>query len=165
MTLKSLYDKVSFILERNLQFNKESTIALQSLSLEGFKRWHRVNCKYYLCMQLKLANILYNIERQKLDVSSLSMNYSPLSLQDHLIRWKSELETSIKELGELNKSHFEEVGCSSEIIEEIIYCMLDDLGNVQRYYSRCSDTDWLAIYQFELDNYLHKKMKEKEKEM
>lgn len=164
MTLKNIYDKVSHILEKNLQFNKESVIALQSLNLEGFKRWHRCNCKYYLCLQLKLANILYNIEREKLDVHSVDVEYSPISLQEHLVRWKSEIQESLAELKELNKKHFEEVGCTSKIIDELVCCLLDDLGDIQRYYARCSETDWLTIYEFDIDKHIHEKMKHKEKD-
>lgn len=164
MSLKNIYDRTSHILERNLQINKESVTSLQALNLNGFKRWSRFMCMYYLHKQLKLANILFNIERTKLDVSSLSMNYSPTSLEEHLNYMIRELEESIKQLGELNKQHFEEVGSTSRVIEDVIYCMLDDLGNLQRYRAKFSETDWLDMYIFEVDDKIHERYKEKEKD-
>lgn len=164
MSLKSIYDRVNHILERNLQLNKESVISLQALNLNGFKRAHRWRVMYYIHKQLKLANILFNIERSKLDISPLTMNYSPNSLQEHLQYMINELEQSIEQLGMLNKQHFEEVGNTSKIIEDIIYRMLDDLGNLQRHKAKMEQTDWLEMFMFELDDKLHCKYKEKEKE-
>lgn len=167
MELKEIYNKVSHVVEKHIQLNKEAMACLQSMGFNGFKRMHRYNAEWLFCKQLKLANILFNMKREKLDLKPVSMvsDYMPMSIKDHLAKWDAEIEYSLKELGELNKAHFEKVGCTSCIIEKVICQMLDDHGNIQRWYYRGEDGDWLMHDMFMLDKYIHEKYKEKEKEL
>lgn len=162
--LKNIYDKVSHILEKHAQLNKEASAVLQSMGYNGFKRLHRYNLKAFQCWQMKLANILFNLKREKLDMQAMNLNYSPMSLKDHLQKWIEELEYALKELGELNKMHFETCGMTSCIIEEAMNLMLDNLGNAQRDYYQFENCDWLEMYTYVVDRRWHEKMKEKEKE-
>lgn len=162
--LKNIYDKVSHILEKHAQLNKEASAILQSMGYNGFKRLHRYNLKAFQCWQMKLANILFNLKREKLDMQAMNLNYSPMSLKDHLQKWIEELEYALKELGELNKMHLETCGMTSCIIEEAMMLMLDNLGDAQRWYFRGQATEWLEHDLYSLDMYLHKKYKKKEDE-
>lgn len=163
-TLKSIYDRVSHILEKHAQLNKEASACLQSLGYNGFKRLHRYNCKKMQYWQMKLANILFNIKREKLDMQSMNINYSPMDLKEHLKKWLEEIEYALKELGELNKQHFETCGKTSEIIECVMCLMLDNLGDIQRWQYQGEATDWLEMFLFILDDKIHKKYKKKEEE-
>lgn len=167
MELKEIYNKTSHILEQHIQFNKEAVTALQAMGFNGFKRMHRYNAQWYFCKQLKLANILFNMKREKLDLKPITMmtEYAPMSLKDHLAKWDAHIEDSLVELGDLNKAHLEKVGSTSPIIECIIYQMLDNHGNIQRWYYRGEAGDWLMHDLFTLDKYIHEKYKEKEKEI
>lgn len=167
MELKEIYNKVSHILEQHIQFNKESVTALQALGFDGFKRVHRYQAEWYFCKQLKLANILFNLKREKLDLKPITMitEYAPMSLKDHLAKWDAYLQDSITELGTLNKAHLETVGSTSSFIEGVIHYMLDNHSKVQRWYYRGEAGDWLMHDLFCLDEHLHKKYKEKEKEI
>lgn len=164
MSLKSIYDKVSHILEKHTQWHKEAMASLQALGYNGYKRWHRLRAKELQCYQMKLANILFNIEREKLDMQCMSLNYSPMSLREHLKQWISEIEYTLKELGTLNKMHFEEVGMTSCIIEDIVKMLLDDIGNIQRNYYQFEACDWLEMFTFIEDRRLHEKFKKKEED-
>ncbi|MBR5304934.1 MAG: hypothetical protein IKU37_08940 [Candidatus Gastranaerophilales bacterium] len=163
-TLKTIYDRVSHILEKHAQLNKEASACLQSLGYNGFKRLHRYNCKKFQYWQMKLANILFNIKREKLDMQAMNINYAPMDLKEHLRKWLEELEYALKELGELNKHHFETCGKTSDIIECAMCLMLDDLGNIQRWQHQGEATDWLEMFLFILDDKIHCKYKKKEEE-
>ena len=164
MELKEIYNKVSQILEKHIQLNKEAMTALQFMGFNGFKRMHRYNAECFFHKQLKLANILFNMKREKLDFKPITMivEYSPMSIKDHLAKWDAEIEYALQELGELNKMHFEKLGCTSCIIEKIVCHMLDDHGNIQRWYHRGEGGDWLMHDMYMLDKYIHDKYKEKE---
>lgn len=162
--LKTIYDRVSYIFEKHSQLNKEASACLQSMGFNGFKRLHRYNCKKFQCWQMKLANILFNIKREKLDLQAMTINYNPTSLKEHLNKWLEEIQYSLKELGELNKKHFETCGKTSEIIECAMELMLDDLGNIQRHIYQGEACDWLELWGFLLDEKIHCKYKKKEEE-
>lgn len=162
--LKSIYDRVSYIFEKHAQLNKEASACLQSMGFNGFKRLHRCNCKKFQYWQMKLANILFNVKREKLDLQAMTINYNPKSLKEHLKAWLEELQYSLKELGELNKMHFESCGQTSKIIECAMDLMLDDLGNIQRYMYQGELSDWLELWGFLLDEKIHLKYKKKEEE-
>lgn len=162
--LKNIYDRVSHILEKHAQLNKEAMAILQALGYQGAKRQHRYNSKAFHYLQAKLANILANVERKKLDMQSMNLNYSPISLKEHLQKWIEELQYGLKALGELNKEHFQEMGMTSCIIEEAMCLMLDDLGNTQREYYEGEMTEWLEHHMLMIDKRKHKKFKHKEEE-
>lgn len=163
-TLKAIYDNVSHIFEKHAELNKQASACLQSLGFNGFKRLHRYNCRKFQYWQMKLANILFNIKQLKLDMQPVSVTYAPEDLKTHLKKWYEELEYGLKELGELNKQHFELCGKTSEIIECAMCLMLDNLGDVQRWHYQGEATDWLEMYSFILDEKIHTKYKKKEEE-
>ena len=163
-TLKSIYDKASHIFEKHAELNKQASACMQSLGFNGFKRLHRYNCKKFQCWQMTLANILFNAKRVKLDMQPVKVSYSPENLKIHLMKWFEELEYGLKELGELNKLHFELCGKTSKIIECAMDLMLDNLGDVQRWHYQCETTDWIEMYSFILDEKIHTKYKKKEEE-
>lgn len=164
MSLKNIYDKVSNILQKQIELNKQASCAMQFLGYNGFKRLHRCNSMCFYKLQMKLANHLFNLEQERLSLEPINLTYNPISLKDHLKKWIDEIDNSLKELGELNRQHFETFGICSDIIEETMCLLIHDLGKARRWYAQSNATDWLEMYSFILDEQIHKKYKKKEYE-
>lgn len=157
--MNEIYSKAAIIMNEHMQLNKKAMISMQSIGYNGFKRLHRCNAKEFLCWEIALANSLFDKYREKLNYTPLVVDYAPITLKDHLASWDAKLEESIKQLGNLNKEHFEKSGKTSCTIEEALGCMLKNYEKTGRWYKRFAETDWLAHDQHVLDDALHAKYK------
>ena len=154
MDLKEIYNKIYDILEHHIQLNKEAMCSLQALGFNGFKKLHKCFAEHLFCNELKLISVLYKISKEKVNIkprTGIHLEYSPMSLKEHLIKWNAEIETAIQELGELNKEHFNSVGYSNDIIECLINDLLDYHCKIQCWYQRGETSDWLAHDLFVID--------------
>lgn len=168
MELKEIYNKTYDLLEHHIQLNKEAMCSLQALGFNGFKKLHKCIAEHLFCDELKLISALYKVGKEKMNIKpkmGMYLEYSPLTLKEHLIKWSVEIENAIEELGQLNKEHFSQVGYSNKILEDLICDLLHYHNKIQCWYQRGENSDWLAHDLFVIDNdiheYLHSEKKEK----
>ena len=157
--MKHIYKRVDEILSSNIEFNKNAMISMQALGFNGFKRMHRVLSKNYLCLQIELANDLFDKYRAKEGFANTPITYCPSTMREHLATWDSRLEADLKALGELNKEHFNMIGITNSVIEKAISCLRHKHVKVYRWYKRFEETTWSAHDMHTVDQYLHDKYK------
>ncbi|MEG1506720.1 MAG: hypothetical protein RR478_04395 [Bacilli bacterium] len=164
MDISTIYQEVDKIILKNLMINDDAMKICQSIGLNGFKRLHRCNIKNLLCKHLKLENNMYDKYRKVLETDILGSKYKIASIKEHLYTWKNSLSEDVKKLGELNKEHFNCVGVENCVIKETIEDMLHDYEKTCRWYCRFEETQWNLHDIHYLDDNLHQKYKELEKE-
>lgn len=150
----SVYCKVSFL----------SMQIMQSLGYNGFKRWHRIRCREFHDLKMRLANELFDRFRIKHVFKEYDATYSPADVAEHLTQWQSLALDSIKTLGSLNIDYFNEVGMKSEPIGEALCLLSKDYEKIGRLIMRFTESDWLAVDMHTADDRIHAKCKEAENE-
>lgn len=164
MELEQIFKNIDSIILNHLMINDDAMKITQSLGYNGFKRLHRYNAKKLLCYHQKLDNYYFDRYRKILNPTIDVSSYNPTNLQSHLEKWKLSLEMSIQELGELNQEHFDLIGITNCIVDDLIKDFCKYLEKVNRWIMRFNESNWNSIDCHYIDDYLHKKMKEKEGE-
>ena len=162
MEIEQIYKNVDNLVLTHLMLNDEAMKIMQSLGYNGFKRLHRYNTKCLLCYHHQLENYFYDRYQRVLNTRVDFTSYNPLDLKAHLEKWKSLLESSIQELSELNQEHFDVVGVTNYIIEDLICDFVKHLEKVNRWIIRFNESLWSSIDCHMVDDCLHAKMKKKE---
>jgi hypothetical protein len=164
MEIEQIYKNVDNIILTALMINDDAMKYTQSWGYNGFKRLHRCETKYLLCKHQELENSYFDKYRKMLNASVGNPNYNPISLKDHLEKWRDLLNRNIQELGELNQEHFDVIGITNCVIEDLIYCFMKKYEKVSRWIARFNESSWNSIEIHLLDDKLHEKMKKKEEE-
>ena len=162
MEIEQLYKNVDNIILTHLMINDKAMKHCQALGYNGFKRLHRCETKYLLCLHQKLENCYFNRYQKVLNAEVENPIYNPIDFKEHLEKWKELLLKDIQELGELNQEHFDTVGMTNSIIEDLICCFIKKLEKVNRWITRFNESMWNSIDCHSVDDYLHKKIKKKE---
>lgn len=162
MEIEQIYMNVDKIILSHLMINDTAMQYCQALGYNGFKRYHRYEAKYLMCKHQELETSYFDRYRKILVSDIDAPIYSPVDLKEHLSSWKNLLETDIQQLSELNQEHFDIVGMTNCIIEEIICDFIKKLEKVNRWISRFDESMWNSIDCRIVDDYLHLKMKKKE---
>lgn len=162
MEIEQIYKNVDNIILTHLMINDDAMKHMQALGYNGFKRYHRHFEKELLCKHIDLEVCYYDRFQKILDTIVNAPQYSPMSLKNHLERWKELLARHIQELGELNQEHFDMVGVTNDIIECLIGCFVRKLEKVNRWIMRFNESNWDSKEMHYVDDCLHKKMKKKE---
>jgi hypothetical protein len=164
MEIEQIYKNVDNIILTHLMINDDAMKITQSLGYNGFKRLHRYETKYLLCKHQELENSYFDKYQKVLNANVSNPIYNPISLKDHLEKWRDLLTRHIQELGELNQEHFDVIGITNCIIEDTICCFMKKLEKVNRWIMRFNESDWNSVEIHYVDDCLHKKMKKKEEE-
>lgn len=162
MEIEQIYKNVDNIILTHLMINDKAMKHCQSLGYNGFKRLHKYEAKYLLCLHQQLENCYFDKYQKILDINVDIPVYNPIDLKEHLEKWKILLNRSIQELGELNQEHFDIVGITNSIIEDLICCFMKKYEKVNRWINRFNESMWNSTEIHYVDDCLHKKMKEKE---
>ena len=162
MEIEQIYKNVDNIILTHLMINDKAMKHCQSLGYNGFKRLHKYETKYLLCLHQKLETCYFDKYQKVLDTNIDIPIYNPIDLKEHLEKWKELLNRSIQELGELNQEHFDVIGITNGIIEDLICCFMKKYEKVNRWIARFNESMWNSIECHYVDDCLHKKMKEKE---
>lgn len=160
MEIEQIYKGVDEIILKHIMLNDKAMKLTQSWGYNGFKRLHRVNSKKLFCEHQKIENNMFDKYRKMLDINIDFVRYSTMDLKNHLEKWKNILYEDINNLQKLNYEHFEKTGISNDIIECILKIFFHDYEKVCRYIERFNESNWNSIDCHNLDDYLHKKMKE-----
>lgn len=159
MEIEQVYKNVDNLILTHLMINDDAMKYMQSLGYNGFKRLHRCLVKELLKKHQKLENCYFEKYQKVLNTAVDSTIYEPTTLKYHLEKWKELLFRGIQELGELNQEHFDIVGITNSIIEDLICCFTAKYEKVCRWIMRFNESDWNSIDCHYVDDYLHKKMK------
>ena len=160
--VKRLYEDVHKIILTHCKLNNKAMCATQFLGYNGFKRWHRYRSKCFFELDTKLANNIFDRFRIKADFKDYELNYSPLTLEEHMRSWQKALLDGIQQLGIVGKNFYEQTGTKCEIIDCAMKKMSKDYEKVCRFLKRFSESDWLTLDMHIVDDKLHKKYKKKE---
>lgn len=162
MEIEQIYKNVDNLILTHLMINDKAMKYTQSLGYNGFKRMHRFLSKELMCLHQKLVTCFYDKYQKVLNVNVDNVIYEPLDLKSHLEKWKTLLENGIQELGELNQEHFDIIGVTNDIIEDLICKFMHYLEKINRWIKRFNESMWNSVDCHIVDDYLHKKMKKKE---
>lgn len=162
MEIEQIYKNVDNIILTHLMINDKAMKITQSLGYNGFKRLHRCETKYLLCKHIDLENCYFDKYQKVLESNVNVPVYNPISLKEHLEKWKELLNRSIQELGELNQEHFDIIGITNGIIEDLICCFMKKYEKTCRWIARFNESDWNSIEMHSVDDCLHSKYKKKE---
>lgn len=162
MDLEQIYKGIDNIIVNHIMLNDKAMQITQSLGFNGFKRFHRYNETCLLEMHQCLENWYFDRYQKVLNVDVSIIQYNPIDLKAHLSKWKILLETDMQTLGELNQEHFDLVGISNCIIDKLIYKFSKHYEKICRYLKRFEASNWDSLDCHIVDDYLHKKIKEKE---
>jgi len=162
--VKAMYDGICKVLTTHCKINKMAMRSLQAMGYNGFKRWHRYNSREFFELKLCLSNEIFDKFRIKGDFKSYDVSYDPKNMEEHLRSWDNVLLDGIQELGTLHKKYFELTGMESKIISRAMYLLTKDYEKVGRLIMRFTESDWLTLDMHIVDDSLHCKYKEKEKE-
>lgn len=161
-TIKTLYENVEKICTTNCKLNQIAMSICQSIGYNGFKRWHRYRSKEFYKLKLKLNSDIYSKFKIISDFKDYTVNYKPNSLEEHLKAWKNSNLNSIQELGELQKTYFENTGTECKIIRKLINILSKDYDKICKYYTRFTESDWLTLDMHIVDDSIHEYYKCKE---
>lgn len=162
MELEQIFKNIDNIIVNHIMINDKAMKITQSLGYNGFKRLHRYNEKCLLHLHQKLENCYFDKYRKILDANIDTPIYNPIDLKAHLEKWKLLLELNIQELGELNQEHFDLIGVTNSIVEELICKFNHDYEKVCRWITRFNESNWNSIDCHLVDDCLHNKIKKKE---
>jgi hypothetical protein len=107
---------------------------------------------------------MYDKYQEVLESSSEIISYDPTSLKTHLSKWKEVLKEDIDSLGKLNYEYIQVVGISNGIIKCVLEVFLHDYEKACRWYKRFNESNFDITDMHIVDDYIHKKYKEIEKE-
>jgi hypothetical protein len=160
--VKELYDGIIKVF-KELTFKHEAAMSIcQSLGYNGFKRRHRRRSKKFLCLEIALANELFDNYRKQVGLTSIPGTYSASSLQEHLAAWDHVLETNIIALIDLSKQFFDRTGLMNRHVKTALCCLQKDREKIRRWYARFTESNWSSIDTHCVDDALHEHEKKKE---
>jgi len=162
MEIEQIYKNVDTIILSHLMVSDSAMQYTQALGYNGFKRMHKCLTKELLCKHIELETCYFDIYQKVLNAPVDTPTYNPTTLKSHLEKWKELLARHIQELGELNQEHFDVVGVTNHIIEDLIHCFIKKLEKVNRYIKRFNESDWNSMDCHMVDDCLHKKYKKME---
>ena len=162
MEIEQIYRNVDTIILTHLMVSDNAMQYMQALGYNGFKRYHRYFTKELLCKHINLEVCYYDRYQKVLKAPVDAPIYEPTTLKIHLEKWKELLARHIQELGELNQEHFDVVGITNNVIEELVCCFMKKLEKVNKWIMRFNESNWNSMECHYVDDCLHKKMKEKE---
>lgn len=161
--ITDIFNSVHDVISTYKKVSIKSMVIMQHLGYNGFKRWHRHRSKCLFDLELQLMNKLCDEFRIMPNFKDLDVSYSATGMEEHLRNWDKLLLDSVQELGKLNIEFTKQTGMSCELIEKLIHKFSKDYQKVGKYLKRFNDSDWLTLDIHIVDDYLHKKYKEKEK--
>lgn len=162
MEIEQIYKNVDNLIMTHLAIHDNAMKICQSLGYNGFKRLHRCKVKYLLCKHIELENCYFDKYQKVLTTNAMTITYTFTNLKEHLEKWKDLLHRAIQELGELNQEHFDIVGMTNCIIDDLICCFVKKYEKVCRYIARFNESNWNSMELHLVDDCLHEKMKKKE---
>lgn len=163
-TVHSIYERLYKVLCVHTKLNMLAMTTLQSMGYNGFKRWHRCRSREFFEMKLCVRTELYDKFRIVANFSDSDISYSPMNMEEHLKTWDEVILEAIQELGQICKDYYETAGVSCDIAKRAMQIMMKDYEKVGRYLKRFTESDWLTLDMHIIDDSLHSKYKEKEKE-
>ena len=162
-SITDIFNSVHDVISTYKKVSVKSMVIMQHLGYNGFKRWHRYRSKCLFDLELQLMNKLCDEFRITPNFKDLDVSYAPSGIEEHLRNWDKLLLDSVQELGKLNIEFTKQTGMSCELIEKLIHKFSKDYQKVGKYLKRFNDSDWLTLDIHIVDDCLHKKYKEKEK--
>ena len=161
--ITDIFNSVHDVISTYKKVSIKSMVIMQHLGYNGFKRWHRYKSKCLFDLELQLMNKLCDEFRITPNFKDLDVSYTPSSIEEHLRNWDKLLLDSVQELGKLNIEFTKQTGMPCKLIEKLIHKFSKDYQKVGKYLKRFNDSDWLTLDIHIVDDCLHKKYKEKEK--
>lgn len=156
----TVLSKMLAIALKYVMLNDEAMNSMHLLGYNGFKRWHRIKTKEFLCYSIEIENDTIDKYRKKLDVDIVNIDYKPMSLKEHLSNLDNILLEDIKQLGILLNEYRGFVGKGYCVAEEMLSCLVKSYEKTGRWLKRFEETQWMGHDIHVLDDALHSKMKE-----
>lgn len=159
---KKLFKELADICLEELMLSSDAYVCMIEMNMHGYKRLHRYLSKkfhdFYLALQRE------SVEKFGIAIPSDNQYevYKPKNLKHHLEQWNEKLEEHLKSVGIIIKGIFDEEGYISCVAQDIQKCLFKNYIKNERAIHKFKDCDWSYEMIYEHDNYLHKKMKERE---
>ena len=158
------FSELAEICLEELMLSSDAYTCMIKLNMHGYKRLHR-------CLSKKFHDFYLQIQNDSLERTGKSIQtygsfdvYTVKNLKEHLEKWNDKIEEHLKRVGEIIKDIFEEYGYINCTAQEVQKCLFKNLIKNERALHKFEDCNWDYDTIYRHDRYLHKKMKEEEKD-